>query len=84
MAYKPEFSPGENAQMSEILAWLNREFAAISVALNAANDTPANTVLHSEPAKPRDGMTVYADGTNWNPGGGEGFYGRENGAWVKL
>lgn len=22
----------------------------------------------------RDGMLAYADGTNWNPGGGEGFY----------
>ena len=24
--------------------------------------------LHAEPSKPRDGMLVYADGTDWNPG----------------
>ena len=40
--------------------------------------------LTSEPAIPVDGMVVYADGTSWNPGSGEGLYGYENGAWVKL
>ena len=37
-----------------------------------------------EPNEKDDGTIVYADGTNWNPGGGEGFYGRVSGAWVKL
>lgn len=41
-------------------------------------------VLENEPAEPFDGMLVYADGTSWNPGSGEGFYGYEAGAWVKL
>lgn len=41
-------------------------------------------VLENEPSDPFDGMLVYADGTSWNPGSGEGFYGYENGAWVKL
>ncbi|NIS77749.1 MAG: hypothetical protein GTO00_09085 [Deltaproteobacteria bacterium] len=40
--------------------------------------------LHAEPDKPRDGMIVLADGTNWNPGSGAGFYGRSAGAWVFL
>ena len=40
--------------------------------------------LTSAPASVTDGDIVYADGTSWNPGSGEGFYGRENGAWVKL
>ena len=30
--------------------------------------------IQAEPAKPRDGMVAYADGTNWNPGCGNGFY----------
>ena len=38
----------------------------------------------AEPARPCDGMIEYADGTNWNPGSGAGFYGYESGAWVKL
>ena len=41
-------------------------------------------ILHVEPDKPRDGDLVYADGTDWDPGAGEGFYGYENGVWVKL
>jgi len=31
-------------------------------------------ILHAAPDKPRPGMEVYADGTNWNPGLGEGKY----------
>ena len=30
--------------------------------------------LHVEPAKPRHGLLVYADGTDWDPGSGEGIY----------
>lgn len=40
--------------------------------------------LNAAPAKYKDGMVVYADGTNWNPGGGEGVYCRYGGAWNKL
>ena len=41
-------------------------------------------VLDTEPTSKPDGTIVYADGGDFNPGSGEGFYGRENGAWVKL
>lgn len=41
-------------------------------------------VLTSAPASPANGMIAYADGTSWNPGSGQGFYGYEGGAWVKL
>ena len=34
--------------------------------------------------KPRDGEIRYADGTDWNPGGGEGIYAFFNNAWNKL
>ena len=34
--------------------------------------------------KPRDGDIRYADGTDWNPGGGEGIYAFFNDAWNKL
>lgn len=40
--------------------------------------------LNAEPAKPAAGMIVLADGTNWNPGSGAGFYGYYGGAWTKL
>ena len=36
--------------------------------------------------KPRDGDIRYADGTNWDPGSGEGiyFFNKTTSAWVKL
>ena len=36
------------------------------------------------PTKPRTGDIRLADGTNWNPGSGAGFYGYHSGAWNKL
>lgn len=40
--------------------------------------------LNVAPAKPRTGMTVLADGSNWDPGSGQGVYTYYNGAWRKL
>lgn len=31
-----------------------------------------------------DGVIAYADGVNWDPGSGIGFYGRVGGGWQKL
>lgn len=42
------------------------------------------TQLNAAIAKPEDGMLVYADGTNWNPGSGEGIYAYYNSTWNKL
>lgn len=36
------------------------------------------------PDRPRDGDIRYADGTNWNPGSGEGVYVYYNSTWNKL
>ena len=40
--------------------------------------------LAAAPARPENGLIAYADGVNWDPGSGAGFYGYEAGAWVKL
>lgn len=41
--------------------------------------------LHKAPVKPRPGDIRYADGTDWNPGSGEGIYRYSiAGAWVFL
>jgi hypothetical protein len=39
---------------------------------------------HAEPTRYFDGMVVYADGSNWDPGSGEGIYARYGGTWNKL
>lgn len=38
--------------------------------------------LHVAPLKPRLGMVVYADGSDWDPGGGEGLYVYKSGGWT--
>lgn len=40
--------------------------------------------LHVPPQKPFEGLTVGADGTNWNPGAGKGVYTYYSGTWNKL
>jgi len=42
------------------------------------------TTTHVAPARPRDGMIRRADGTDWDPGDGEGLYQRLSGTWEKL
>lgn len=66
-------------------AWLATQLRMIASELTHGKpETVTLAVLGVEPARPSDGMVVYADGAEWNPGAGEGFYGRESGAWVKL
>ena len=65
--------------------WLFSELKRIANALmEPSSDAYQLDPLAAEPARIRDGMVVYADGTNWNPGSGAGIYAREAGAWVKL
>ena len=74
---------------SDISYYNNRErgFSAVSRELLQSctmQESMKLPVLTSSPADIQDGMVIYADGTSYNPGSGEGLYCRENGAWVKL
>lgn len=40
--------------------------------------------LHEEPQRPRTGLIALADGTDWNPGTGQGVYCYYNSTWNKL
>lgn len=40
--------------------------------------------LNAVPARVYDGLTVLADGTNWDPGSGQGVYTYYAAAWNKL
>lgn len=76
--YFPETVPDEDLQI-----YLQRELEKIAASLNV-KDVIIFEILNVAPVRIQDGMLIYADGTNFNPGSGEGFYGRENGIWVKL
>lgn len=42
------------------------------------------TEQHVAPDKPEKGQIYYADGTDWDPGAGEGYYGYTSAGYVKL
>lgn len=58
-------------QVKDLALFLEDEFKQIA---NSFNDILKLQVLFVAPAKPRQGMVVFADGTHWNPGSGEGVY----------
>lgn len=74
------FASGE---IQELLTYLMGELEAIERAFDQF-DLIRLRELNSEPEKPRAGQIVLADGTQWDPGSGAGFYGYYGGAWVKL
>lgn len=78
--YTPSSPPGDAESLSE---WARTEFEAISRILNEF-DVTKFTVLHVAPPKPVAGSLAFADGTDWNPGSGVGFYEYRGGAWQKL
>lgn len=63
---------------------LREESARLARALNEAQPEFVLHVLNATPKKTKPGMLVYADGTNWDPGSGEGVYRRDktNSGWV--
>jgi hypothetical protein len=78
MAYVPGPVP------ADAFPWLVRELQAISQADRASTPAVYLQALAVAPDKPRDGMVVYANGTNWNPGSGAGVYVRKGAVWVLL
>lgn len=83
MAYQPSAVP-ERAPAG-LKAWLAQQFRLIAGEFAAPQSALVTIEPRGvEPARPTNGMLVYADGTAWNPGSGAGFYKREGGAWVKF
>ena len=80
-AYYPRIVPTQPAELPQ---FLSQELHNISQEMSSPKEVITLGMLNSPPAKIREGMIVLADGTNWNPGGGAGFYGYRDGAWRKL
>ena len=77
--YFPKRTPSEYSQ-----GYIQDELGYISSAIEQ-QALGFIDVINVAPTKPRQGMIRYADGTNWNPGGGEGIYFfNSGGTWVKL
>lgn len=81
MAYVPAPVP-ENLP-ANVQQFLREELRRIQIQFTTIDNLNLNPRA-AEPTRYSDGMVVYANGTDWDPGSGAGFYGREAGAWVKL
>jgi len=80
MSYRPLNVPTDPAQLPQFLRQelenISRGFAKFPFLFLDEQ--------HAPPQKPQLGMIYLADGTDWNPGGGAGYYGYHSGAWNKL
>jgi|SRR5262245_32842184 len=65
-----------------ITAWVLEAFAAQGRALQEF-ETIKLQESNVEPIRPREGLAAFADGSNWDPGSGRGFYVYQDGTWTK-
>jgi len=75
--------PGTSREVEDLIIQLQRELDSISDTFKGLAYLQLKE-LHVAPIRPRTGMVVLADGTDWDPGSGAGFYGYYGSAWVKL
>jgi hypothetical protein len=72
-----------NVETETLASWVSIELQRVATELGRGHARRLEK-LAVEPAKRTDGMLVYADGTGWDPGGGEGAYMYYAGTWNKL
>lgn len=72
------------ANPADLPQFLNQELQNINRAMSEPNAFISLEMLYASPPKPKDGMIVLADGVQWNPGSGVGFYGYRAGSWRFL
>lgn len=82
MPYSPKSLPTVSG-VQELLGYVEEELRSV------AREFSETTMLflrpvYRAPDKPREGMTVYADGTTWNPSNGAGPYSYIGGVWSPL
>lgn len=82
MVYQPS-NPPPMETVEEVTRWFFDELQTLSKSLSETNALDLRTV-NQEPVRPREGLIVQADGTNWDPGEGAGSYVYQGGNWVLL
>lgn len=80
IGYAPSPPPNDPKALP---SYLYDELTRIRAAITALAEGHLDQV-HIAPTKPRNGDIRLADGTNWNPGLGQGVYCYYNSTWNKL
>jgi len=83
MAYTSRQIP-TGGDLEEFKRWLATELSNIQAAQTGAVEKLQLKMIYAPPVKYGDGTVVLADGTTWNPGAGQGYYGYYGGSWKKL
>jgi len=81
LGYKARRPP--NGIDTTLSLYLWQEFSRIMRSLQGVENVQL-VELNAPPDRTQTGMTVLADGTNWNPGSGQGVYTFYNSVWNKL
>jgi hypothetical protein len=84
---KTRYTPGRvPAELAQLAQFLQSEIERITDGLESPFTHQLLEQLTVEPSrKPTaQALVAYADGTNWNPGSGEGLYAYYSGAWHRL
>lgn len=79
-----DVSPLLGEKPEDIIAWSQKLAENIIFQLNTGIPRLRLVEQHAVPSKPRDGDVVFADGVDWNPGSGQGYYGYYGAAWHFL
>lgn len=73
--------PPQDSNLASILRWIKdyhrwsiEDSQKVERAAQASNDTFNGSYRTAAPDRPQDGAIVGADGSNWNPGSGKGYY----------
>ena len=82
MPYIPKPPPDLPEELRSFWDHLEQEFQAISRELLETTVLELREIA-AEPIRQRNGMIVFADGTDWNPGSGRGVY-VYDGGWEKI
>lgn len=79
------YEPDQRQPEEDVGVYVDRELRRIADSLISLRSGFILEKTNVAPSKPQDGEVRYADGVNWNPGSGTGFYGYKNGTgWVFL
>jgi hypothetical protein len=83
--YVPPVPPATTTPEGQaVVDWAMQQFEHISRSFLDATALELRPI-YAPPPNPRAGMIVYADGTSWNPGSGQGVYRYSlAGTWVFL
>jgi hypothetical protein len=73
-----------NGDLDKLSEWVWKQLTILEGNFNQGQEFLTLKVWHSAPARLYEGLTVVADGVDWNPGAGSGPYIYIGSAWHKL